>query len=428
MNSNTLEPDLTDSGLTTLVVTRFRMDRIDCGAAIRNWQNIQSIARLGPVDILSVGPEAPEKELDCVRDYMSFRRDPASKRSIGTNSILAKIKDLFEKDPPLLRSLRLPEVVAALNRMKAKSYTVAIVEELWLMCYLPELKRIAEYVVFDAHNVESTLAGDLGDSKSRKVGGNPVKKWYRHFLAERFRKSEKYYCQAADRVWVCSTVDRDEFIKRGYVEQADVVPNAIDTDSYKQPERFPETRPWSEKPLLLTYLGMYSYYPNEQAALLLIEKVLPLIKAQGVPVKLTLLGKSPTASMKSAAAGSPDIDITGRVESIQPYLREPSIITLPLLIGSGTRLKILEAFASSRPVISTSKGVEGIEAEDGKHLLIRDSVEDIADAAIAIWKDTDLRVSLCDNAQALVEHGYSLASTYRLIKGAYSSMFKAKSP
>jgi glycosyltransferase involved in cell wall biosynthesis len=233
----------------------------------------------------------------------------------------------------------------------------------------------------------------------------------------------------AGRVWVCSEED-----KQGFAELTennvpiDVVPNAIDTAFYDQPDRKHEAEDWSSEPLTMTYLGAYSYYPNEQAAIELIQDVLPLVQSRGIPARLQLIGANPTSAMKAAAADRKDIEITGPVESVLPYLKERCIMVLPLRLGGGTRLKILEAFAASRPVISTAKGAEGIRAIDGTHLLIRETPGEIADAVIALWNDAPSRGRLCAAGLKLVNESYSQQSTNSLIRQSLHEAFAKLSP
>jgi glycosyltransferase involved in cell wall biosynthesis len=102
---------------------------------------------------------------------------------------------------------------------------------------------------------------------------------------------------------------------------------------------------------------------------------------------------------------------------VLPYLERPCIVTVPITLGSGTRLKIIEAFAVGRPVVSTAKGAEGLDAADGEHLMIREGAQAIADAAIAVWRSSTLRNRLCRNALDLVRSRYSwAAATQRIIQ------------
>ena len=401
------------SEIRSLVVMCRRLDRAHGGAALRNLQNVRGLARLGPVDVISVSPADPPGPVEGVRHYEHVPKAPAA----------GPLQRLWNKrwliDPlahPMVGALYQDAAVAAVRRrLREAAYDVAVVEELPLGRFLTDLKQSGCLTVFDAHNLESSLSGDMA---AALPPGTPAR-WKRALMDRRLAAAEKQLASAADRIWVCSEPDRQGFSQlTGGAPAIDVIPNSIDVPAYDQPDRQHEADDWSGEPLRLTYLGAYSYYPNEQAALELIGEILPLLHARGVKARLQLIGANPTPAMKSAAAGNPDVEITGPVESVMPYLKQRCLITLPLRFGGGTRLKILEAFAASRPVISTAKGAEGIDAADGSHLLIRESPEQFAEAAITLWKDARTRASLCAAALQLVTDRYSHQSAGELIRAS----------
>jgi polysaccharide biosynthesis protein PslH len=118
-------------------------------------------------------------------------------------------------------------------------------------------------------------------------------------------------------------------------------------------------------------------------------------------------GRNPTPAILAAAARDAAVEVTGAVESMVPYLEQPCVVTLPITVGSGTRLKIIEAFAVGRPVVSSAKGVEGIDAVDGTHLLIRDQPEHMAQAVVDLWKSPSMRAQICKSALELTRLYYS---------------------
>ena len=403
--------------ISSLVVMCRRLDRPHGGAALRNQQNVRALATLGPVDVISVGPvDPPAVAVPEVRHYEHVpRRDSGS-----LVSRLWSKRWVFDATAhPMVAALHQPDAIGAVQRrLQAASYDVAVVEELALAAFLPQLQHAARVTVFDAHNVESALSGDM--AASQHAG------WKRRLMDRRLAQAERYYALRASRIWTCSEQDRHGFADlTNDAAPIDVVPNAIDTGFYAQADRTHEADDWGSEPLTMTYLGAYSYYPNEQAALELIKDVLPLVQSRGIRARLQLIGANPTPAMKAAATGRDDVQITGPVDSVLPYLKQPCLIVLPLRLGGGTRLKILEAFAASRPVISTAKGAEGIEAMDGNHLLIRESAADIAGAAISLWNDRNLRASLCDNALRLVNGSYSLQSTAARIRRSIAAAMPA---
>lgn len=406
-----------DPSIQSLVVMCRRLDELHGGAALRNWQNVQGLARLGPVDVVSVGPEDHPSSVPGVRHFEGFSR--VADDRIGSMSRKSWV--LSGHAHPMLNTHYRPRIGEWIRRrMSEVDYDLVVVEELPLARYLEDVAGRARFTVFDAHNVESALYRDIGASASQQ--GRGFDRWRRGFLDRRLAAAERWYAGRCDRVWTCSELDRNGF--NGLLEgrvPVDVIPNSIDVSRYSQPDRVPESGDWSNLPLTLVYLGSYNYRPNEEAALTLIQGVLPILARDGVEARLLLIGAGATDAMKRAASGDSRVRITGKVDSVMPFLREPCLVTLPLTLGSGTRLKILEAFAASRPVISSAKGVEGIDALDGRHLLIRETAEEFARAAVSLWTDSGLRARLCGNALALVEEHYSIDSAAGLIRNSLSA-------
>lgn len=404
--------------IQSLVVMCRRLDLLHGGASLRNWQNVQGLAKLGPVDVISIGPSDQPQSVPGVRHYQSFSRESFRAARSPFDRLLRKRWIVSATAHPMLET-HYDAVVTEWIQQRIRQYTydLVVVEELALARYVTGLKPMVGATIFDAHNVESALHEEIGASHGKQADIGILDRWKSSLLDRRLMTAERGYGKEFDRIWACSSVDQSGFndLLDGAVP-VDVIPNSIDVPGYGLADQGEPTKNWSDQELTITYLGSYSYFPNEQAALLLINEVLPLLREQGISAKILLIGANPTESMKAAAGASEDVVITGKVDSILPFMKQPCVIVLPLRLGSGTRLKILEAFACSRPVISTAKGVEGIEAADGVHLLVRETAAEMASAAIEIWKNRDLRETLCRNALELVSDRYSLQSAERLIK------------
>src|SRR5687767_2092879 len=208
--------------------------------------------------------------------------------------------------------------------------------------------------------------------------------------------TEKQIVEAADLIWACSDFDAREIARvYGRGSGVTVVPNAVDVEAYRRPGASPPGADWSGTPLTMLYAGLFAYPPNAEAARRLVREVLPAVRARGREARVVLVGRDPAPELLEAAREIPGIELTGAVENVVPYLERPCIVTLPITVGSGTRLKILEAFAVGRPVVSTSKGAEGLDAVDGDHLLIREDIDTIADAVIDLWDRPHLRAHVC---------------------------------
>lgn len=268
----------------------------------------------------------------------------------------------------------------------------------------PDALRKFPYVIVDAHNIESVLAHDLAVAEAPLT---PAKVWQ----LRRFRARERDLFRRAWSVWVPSEEDARVLARiTGRLPRVKIWPNAIDTAAYAAVHAgrcsFPSgmTR---DRPTII-FSGYYVYPPNRRAAQLLLTEIFPRVRAAVSNARLILVGKDPTAEMRQAAESDPAIIVTGSVPDVRPFLAIADVAAIPLTEGGGTRLKILESFASGLPVISTSKGIEGIEAEDGEHLLVRDDIDQFASSVTAVLDGTDRgRDARIAAALALVRKRYS---------------------
>jgi polysaccharide biosynthesis protein PslH len=201
-------------------------------------------------------------------------------------------------------------------------------------------------------------------------------------------------------------------------------PNAVDVDAYADvrsgripaPADVPTGRP------TIVFVGSYQYAPNARAAEALIETIFPQVLAREPAARLLLVGRPPTQRMIDAAKRDPRVVVTGSVEDVRPYLRVANVSAVALTEGGGTRLKILEAFAAGIPVVSTSKGAEGIAAEHGREILLADSPEAIAQAILDIIAHPERYQRQAAAALALVRDAYSLETLQRRLVDALPAL------
>ena len=162
-----------------------------------------------------------------------------------------------------------------------------------------------------------------------------------------------------------------------------VVPTGVDTSYFA-----PEASPADSRNLVFT--GSMDWLPNEDAMVFFCREVLPLIRADEPGVTLSIVGRAPTPTVEKLADGH-GITVTGRVDDVRPYMRDAAVYIVPLRIGGGTRLKIFEAMAMGKAVVSTTVGAEGLPVTSGEHLLLADEPRTFARAVVRLLRDVGRR-------------------------------------
>lgn len=226
-------------------------------------------------------------------------------------------------------------------------------------------------VVLMAHNVESLIWRRLHEAEP-----HPLRRWY---ISKQWRKFERYerrICAAATRVVTVSP--EDAAIVRGEfgVDHVDVVDNGIDRAHF-------EAMPGEHRePRRILFLGSFDWRPNLDAVGLLLDRIFPLVRDAEPAAQLILVGRNPPESLVRRAQGSPGVELHPNVPDVRPFLASAGVMAVPLRIGGGSRLKILEAMAAGLPVVSTHIGAEGLGLEPGCHFIAADPPEDHAAALL----------------------------------------------
>jgi glycosyltransferase involved in cell wall biosynthesis len=225
---------------------------------------------------------------------------------------------------------------------------------------------------------------------------------------------EKRICRAFDLCFTMSEADRVK-VRRWYGrEDVLVSPNGVDVQAY-QPLTVSAA---GAKPEIL-FTGYMAYTPNHDGAQWFCRDILPLIHRQIPEAHFIIMGRSPRPEV--AALASERVTVTGEVADALPYFQRAAVCVVPLRMGSGTRLKILEAFALGKAVVSTTVGAEGLEVVPGRHLLIADDPSSFAAAVVRVLQNADLRERLGRAGRELVERRYDWRQIVREIEQVYES-------
>jgi len=245
-------------------------------------------------------------------------------------------------------------------------------------------------------NVEARMWASLAASKRP---GSPG--WALTTLeAWALRRWEGRAAAHFDRVVVTAETQREALAARGCPrERIAVVPNGVDTDYFTPASRpFPQGLP---PPKLgegrgggkLVFTGALFWYPNVDSACWLVREIWPRVRAQEPLAELFLVGREPAAQVQALAA-VPGVTVTGAVPDVRPYLADAAVVVVPARVAGGTRLKVLEALAMGKAVVSTSVGVGGLDLAPGRELLVADGAEALADAVVALLRDPARQAAL----------------------------------
>ena len=179
-------------------------------------------------------------------------------------------------------------------------------------------------------------------------------------------------------------------------------------------------RPNSDRDMgnTLAFVGTFGYEPNRDGARYFAERILPRIRASVPDARLVLVGEMAPAEL----AMVPGVSLTGEVPDVRPYLEQASVVVVPLRAGSGTRIKILDALAAGKAVVTTSIGMEGLRVEHGRHVLIADSPEDFAEAVVRLLRNPALRAEMGANGRKLVEQEYDWGMLARRFEDVLSGI------
>ncbi len=282
-----------------------------------------------------------------------------------------------------------------------------------------KLQRLASTVDFDIVQIEHSCMGLYSELFSSRANLKRIlvihnvssQQWARIARVERGRgrsfRSQFYswtmshwepgYAERFDRIITVSEPNRQLLCEANPRLHIDVVPNGVDTQLH-------QSLPIENILPTLLFVGIMEYQPNADGAIYFCQEILPIIKRTIPEVDLWIVGQDPLPEVRALASGS--VHVTGRVPEVLPYYQRSSIAVVPLRAGGGTRLKILEAMALGRPVVTTTIGCEGLDVRDGEHVLIADTPEEFSSRVVELLTDRDLYLRIAANARELVVNRY----------------------
>jgi sugar transferase (PEP-CTERM/EpsH1 system associated) len=242
------------------------------------------------------------------------------------------------------------------------------------------------------HNVEAQLWKQQFESAHQ-----PLKKflYWREWRA--LSEAERRYAREADHVVTVSEQNRVFFANFVNPERISTIATGVDIDFFQPADCAPSHS--------MVFTGSMDWIPNQQGILFFASDILPHIHAEVPDAELWIVGRYPSREIQQLAG--PRIHVTGRVDDIRPFLQNAPVYIVPLRSGSGTRIKIFEAMAMGKAVVSTALGAEGLPVTHGQNILIANDPREFARSVVRILRDRELAARLGRNARALVEKHFA---------------------
>src|ERR1022692_4007889 len=234
-----------------------------------------------------------------------------------------------------------------------------------------------------------------------KVTTNPFMKTACWLESRALAGAERRYVELADHVVAVSENDRAFFLQYVDPSRVSVIPTGVDTEYFRP-------CPDPEQPDTMAFTGTMDWMPNEDGVAYFVDKILPLIRHEIPDAAFWAVGRRPPRRIQALASGN--VVVTGAVDDIRPYLGKAAVCVIPLRSGSGTRIKIFEAMAMGKAVISTTMGAEGLPVRHGENIVLADAPADFARQVVQLLRDPQRRAQLGRAARQLVEENYGWPS------------------
>jgi glycosyltransferase involved in cell wall biosynthesis len=268
-------------------------------------------------------------------------------------------------------------------------------------------------LVLDEHNIEHDVLRQVARSDTALD-----RRFYNLMNAWKLRREEERAWRSVDGVTVCSSTDEAVVLNAIPVSRTAVIPNAVDTSSF-----VPDTNHRRDGRVIL-FFGAMHYYPNTDAVLFFLDEIWPRLRSSHPDARLRLVGPRPPPEVLSRQSSC--VEVTGFVEDVRPHIAEAAVIIAPIRIGGGTRLKILEAMAMGKAVVSTHVGAEGLAVTPGEHLLLADDPSGFAAAVSRILDDRALADRLGHEARVLIEQQHSWESAAIRLDTFFRELLKSR--
>jgi glycosyltransferase involved in cell wall biosynthesis len=363
---------------------------VDTGGKIRSFNILKYLARWNQTTLLSyyAGPCDDRYEDELVRCFPGAIAVPARlPQKTSVKGLSSYVGGLFSPLPYAVYKHTSAEVRSRISSLLASgSFDVAVCDFLAPAANF-DLSSGVPIVMFE-HNVEAILWQRQAANQR-----NPITRLLYQLEAAKMLRYESDVICSFDHIVAVSDTDASWFRRRIGPSGVGIVPTGVDTRCYTRPQHgTPDNH-------LIVFVGSMDWEPNVDAVLHFCNAILPSVRELIPEVRFRIVGRNPGTAVRRLASAS--IEITGSVDSVIPHLLEAAVVVVPLRAGGGTRLKILEAMAMGKAVVSTTIGAEGLDLKDGSEIILADQPTSFAHAVVGLLRSKKDRRFIEENAAAV---------------------------
>jgi len=390
---------------------------LDSGGRIRTFHILKGLAQHHSITLVTSSNRDSLKEpLDILGSFCSSVRICTAIKT----SPLARAKHLMScaiNDKPAWLFLRYNKMMGEMisSVIDEGYYDAVHYDHLDATIYEKCLRRDCA-TILDEHNIVTNQIRTTAKSHS-----SPLMRFALKAEANKIRRYEASQIAKMTMCLVCSEADRDSLFGMVPSTHAVSIPNGVDL-SYFRPSPKIRTLSQDQQPRNIVFVGSLDYLPCAIAVEFFLRDILPSLREIIPNVQFYIVGSNPSIALRRLAESIPNVVLTGRVADTRPYLIDADVSVVPILSGSGTRLKILEAMAMGVPVVSTTIGAEGLFVENNRHLLLADTARAFAQAIAKLLTTPALAENIRKNALSLVRTCYSWDIIQRQLLSAYESI------
>jgi glycosyltransferase involved in cell wall biosynthesis len=367
------------------------------GGAYRTASLLHYFAGFAEVDLLQISESGAPALLPpgLVRRQQVI---PLARHSSSTIArYLRNASRAFRGVPPLIDRLSgLDRQIE--NALQNRRYDLALVEHFWCAPYLGVLERHCTTNLLDLHNVESVLHATCASVEMHSLGERLIRAGHRRFAAAS-RRLEAGLLPRYTAVLATSEIDAVRIGEIAPSARVHVYPNALPFAPVPQVQ---EER-------CLVFPANFEYHPNIDAVHFFISEIWPLVRRAHPDLRLRLVGRGDGSIRHLLPRGSADetgIEVTGPVDDARTEIARATVVVAPLRAGSGTRIKILEAWAAQRAIVATPLAAEGLEVKDGTNIAVESTPAGFADRISTLLNNTPLRQRLAEAGRRMFEDHY----------------------